>query len=307
MALDSERHTKSINTVIDYINANLDSKLDIETLAKLTSLSVHHFHRIFTAEMGESLSKYIMRKRLELAAIQLCNDRSRQIADIAFEVGFNSANVFCRNFKKHFGMTAETYRSKIHSTDSKNSTFEHKYGTEYRTYMQYFCQHKTINIGGKSMNCDFEIRKMNDIHMVYCRHYGSYTTMQEAFGKLMKWAYPKGLVNTPEMKLAAIYHDNPNVTEESKRISDACLIVSSPMTADGEIGACTLPGGQYATGRFEIPWNEFQQAWECMYRLIDEHGFKCSGLPFEIYLNNPETHPENKWIVDICIPVSAKQ
>lgn len=156
------------------------------------------------------------------------------------------------------------------------------------------------------MNCNFEIKQLDVTHVVYCRHYGAYTTMQQSFEKLIRWAYPKGLVTTPDFRLAAIYHDNPNVTEEGKRISDACLIVKEPMKTDGEISAYTLPAGQYAIGRFEISWDEFQPAWECMYRLIDEHGCQCCGLPFEVYLNNSETHPEKKWIVDICIPVISK-
>lgn len=156
------------------------------------------------------------------------------------------------------------------------------------------------------MNCNFEIKQLDAIHVVYCRHYGAYTNMQQSFEKLMRWAYPKGLVTTPDSHLAAIYHDNPNVTEEEKRISDACLIVKEPIKTDGEISAHTLPAGQYAIGRFEILWDEFQIAWECMFRLIDEHGCQCCGLPFEVYLNNSETHPEKKWLEDLCIPVTSK-
>ena len=44
------------------------------------------------------------------------------------------------------------------------------------------------------MQCDFELKHMDEVHMVYCRHYGAYTQMQRAFEKLMQWAYPRGLV-----------------------------------------------------------------------------------------------------------------
>lgn len=303
---EPDKYTKSINAVIDYINTHIDKKLDVQLLAEQTSLSTYHFHRIFTAVMGESLAKYIMRRRLELAAIQLRNDVQKPVMNIAFEYGFNSVNVFCRNFKKHFGMTAEAYRSKMQQEDSKIRTLEHNISPQSRTYSHYFCQRKTLKIGDKCMNCNFEIKQLDVTHVVYCRHYGAYTTMQQSFEKLIRWAYPRGLVTTPDFRLAAIYHDNPNVTEEEKRISDACLIVKEPMKTDGEISAYTLPAGQYAIGRFEISWDEFQPAWECMYRLIDEHGCQCCGLPFEVYLNNSETHPEKKWIVDICIPVISK-
>lgn len=303
---DLALYTKQINAVLDYINAHLNEKLDIQLLAQQTNLSTYHFHRIFTATMGEPLAKYVMRRRLELAAIQLRNDARKSVTSIAFEHGFNSANVFCRNFKKHFGMPAETYRSMSRQENSKNRTLEHNISPQSRTYSRYFCRRKTLKIGDKCMNCNFEIKQLDAIHVVYCRHYGAYTNMQQSFEKLMRWAYPKGLVTTPDSHLAAIYHDNPNVTEEEKRISDACLIVKEPIKTDGEISAHTLPAGQYAIGRFEILWDEFQIAWECMFRLIDEHGCRCCGLPFEVYLNNSETHPEKKWLVDLCIPVTSK-
>ena len=35
------------------------------------------------------------------------------------------------------------------------------------------------------MQCDFELKHMDEVHMVYCRHYGAYTQMQRAFEKLM--------------------------------------------------------------------------------------------------------------------------
>lgn len=303
---DFDRYTKQVNIVIDYIDANIDKKLDVQTLARLTSLSSYHFHRIFSSMMGESLAKYVMRRRLELAAIDLGCDPLKPIMNIAFEVGFNSVNVFCRNFRKHFGVTAEDYRRKIRQEYSKNRQLEHKINPSQRTYSHYFCQRKILKIGDKSMNCNFEIKHLEATYVVYCRHYGAYTNMQQAFEKLMKWAYPRGLVASPDFKMAAIYHDNPHVTEEEKLISDACLIVKEPIKTNGEISAYTLQSGKYAVGRFEISWDEFQTAWQCMYMLVEKHGCQCCGLPFEVYQNNSEEHPEKKWIIDICIPVVAK-
>jgi AraC family transcriptional regulator len=302
----TDKYTKQINIVIDYINANIDKKLDLKSLARLTSLSAYHFHRIFSSVTGETLAKYIMRRRLELAAIHLRDDVWEPVMNIALELGFNSVNVFCRNFKKHFGITAEEYRDKTWQDNSKNRQSKSNLNPSNRTYFRYFCTRKTLKIGEISMNCDFEIKQLETTNVVYCRHYGSYAKMQEAFEKLMRWAYSKGLVTAQDFRLAAIYHDNPDVTEEDKLISDACLIVKEPIKTDGEIGAYSLNAGRYAVGRFEISWDGFQSAWECMYRLVDEHGCQCCGLPFEIYLNRAEEHPEKKWIIDIYIPVIAK-
>ncbi len=303
---DSAKYTKQVNLVLDYINAHINEELDIKSLAEKTYLSAYHFHRIFTAVMGEPLAKYVMRRRLELASIQLRDDVHKPVTNIAIECGFNSANVFCRNFKKHFGMTAEAYRSKMQQENSKERTLERNISPYRRSYSHYFCRQKSFKVGETSMDCNFEIKHLDAIHVVYCRHIGAYTNMQQAFEKLMRWAYPKGLLPMHDSRLASIYHNNPNTTEEGKLISDACLIVKEPMKTDGEISSYIIPAGQYAVGRFEISWDEFQRAWECMFHLVEEHGCKCCGLAFEIYMNNHEEHPEKKWVVDICIPVTSK-
>lgn len=303
---DYAKYTKQVNMVLDYINAHINEDLDIKSLAQNTYLSTYHFHRIFTAAMGKSLAKYVMRRRLELATIQLRNDVEKPIMNIAFECGFNSVNVFCRNFKKHFGMTAEAYRSKWLQENSKKRTLEHIMSPQSRSYSHYFCTQKTFKIGGINMNCSFEIKRLDAIHVVYCRHYGAYSNMQQAFEKLMRWAYSKGLVTMHDSRLISIYHNNPSVTEEGKLISNACLVVKEPMKTDGEISSYTIPAGQYAVGKFEITWDEIHHAWECMFHLIDEYGSKCCGLAFEIYMNNPEEHPDKKLTVDICVPVISK-
>lgn len=303
---DSVKYTKQVNLVLDYINAHINEEFDLKSLAQKTSLSAYHFHRIFTTIMGETLAKYIMRRRLEIASIQLRNDVQKPITNIAFECGFNSTNVFCRNFKKHFGMTAEAYRKEMQQKNSKERTLKHNISPDSRSYSHYFYRKKSFRIGDINMDCNFEIKYLDAIHVVYCRHIGAYTKMQWAFEKLMRWAYSKGLVSMQDTSLISIYHNNPNVTEESKLISDACLIVKEPIKTDGEISSYIIPAGQYAVGTFEISWDEFQRAWECMSHLIAEHGCKSCGLVFEIYKNNHEEHPNKKWIVDLCIPVTSK-
>ena len=67
---DSVKYTKQVNLVLDYINAHINEEFDLKSLAQKTSLSAYHFHRIFTTIMGETLAKYIMRRRLEIASIQ---------------------------------------------------------------------------------------------------------------------------------------------------------------------------------------------------------------------------------------------
>lgn len=300
----SKDYTREINKVIDYIHTNLDKRLTIEELSSRVSLSPYHFHHIFSAVIGEPLAKYVTRRRLERAASLLLSDASSPIMNIVYECGFGSVNVFCRNFKRHFGMTAEEYRSNKLLQDSKNSPFNSIIDTKSRSYSRYFCLHKTIIVGGQTMNCTFEIKNLPSINIIYCRHQGALDQMQEAFAKLMQWAYPRGLVTAPEMKLLSVYHDNPDITEKDKLTADAGMIVAKAVKVEGEIGQYEITGGQYAVGRFEIAMEEFPAAWHATFDLIKEHGCQCTnGHHYEIYQNNRDEHPERKFIVDICIPV----
>lgn len=300
-----QKHYKEqINRVIDHIYAHLDQPLDLKILSAQVDLSPYHFHRIFSAEMGEPLAKFVTRRRLERAASLLLSAPDVPVMNIAYDCGFNSIHVFCRNFKRHFGMTAEAYRNKNQQPDSKNSPFKSITDTTDRLYSRYFCSRKTIITGGKTMNCTFEIKNLPPQPIIYCRHQGALDQMQEAFAKLMQWAYPRGLVTMPGMKLLSVYHDNPDVTEKGKLTADAGMTVNETVKTEGEIGQYELSGGLYAVGRFEIGMEEFPNAWHAMFDLVAEHGCQCTnGHHYEIYQNNRDEHPEKKWVVDICIPV----
>jgi AraC family transcriptional regulator len=84
-----------------------------------------------------------------------------------------------------------------------------------------------------------------------------------------------------------------------------CINVDSDVDVDGEIGKMIIPAGKYAFARFELLHDEYQQAWDIVYRdWLPGSGFQPDDRScFEIYYNDPKTHPEGRCIVDICIPV----
>ncbi len=63
-------YRERLNRVLVYIQENIDSSLTLQTLAGIACFSPFHFHRIFTAFVGETLSEYIRRIRLERAALR---------------------------------------------------------------------------------------------------------------------------------------------------------------------------------------------------------------------------------------------
>jgi AraC family transcriptional regulator len=60
-----------INNIKRYIREHMDEALNRAELAQIAGFSVPHFHRIFTAHVGENIAAYVRRVRLERAAQQV--------------------------------------------------------------------------------------------------------------------------------------------------------------------------------------------------------------------------------------------
>ncbi len=93
----------SMNKALEYIEENLTDELDYSQISKIAFCSEYHFKRMFSFLAGISLSEYIRRRRLTLAAIELKNKNLR-IIDIAVKYGYISADSFSRAFQNLHGI-----------------------------------------------------------------------------------------------------------------------------------------------------------------------------------------------------------
>lgn len=59
---------ENISAVISYIEAHLNEKLDLDTVASAVCYSKYHLHRMFTDTVGITLHDYIQRRQLTEAA-----------------------------------------------------------------------------------------------------------------------------------------------------------------------------------------------------------------------------------------------
>ena len=299
-----------VNRVMDYVHTNLAGDLRLETLARIARFSPFHFHRVFKAVVGETLNDFIRRVRATTAATRLLNNPRESITEIAVHCGYSSPSAFAREFRVAFGTSASEFRRggrdaarKIRQVESKNGQTESKEGKDFAPPPPY-----TPGISDTRrtmMKFSVEVKQMPEWNVVYARHIGAYNKVGEAFDRVFKWAGPRGLVRFPETKSLAVYHDSPEVTDPSKLRSDACLTVPPGTKVDGEIGTMKIPGGLFAVAHVEIEVTQFGEAWD---KLIGEWMPKSGYQPddrmcYEMYLNEPETHPEKKWLVDICEPV----
>lgn len=94
---------KKMNEALSYIEENLTNDIDFKEVARLAFCSEYHFQRMFSFLAGVTLSEYIRRRRLTLAAFELNHSHSR-IIDVAIKYGYSSADSFTRAFQGLHGV-----------------------------------------------------------------------------------------------------------------------------------------------------------------------------------------------------------
>ena len=98
-----------MNRALDYIEANLAGDISYDAMARLACCSPYHFQRMFPFVTGVSLSEYIRRRRLTLAAFEL-QTGGVKVIDVAVKYGYNSPEAFTRAFKELHGVTPVSAR-----------------------------------------------------------------------------------------------------------------------------------------------------------------------------------------------------
>lgn len=94
---------RSMNNALTYIENHLTDEIDYRDVAKVACCSEYHFKRMFSFLSGISLSEYIRRRKLTLAALDL-KDRNMKIIDVAVKYGYSSADSFSRAFHSMHGI-----------------------------------------------------------------------------------------------------------------------------------------------------------------------------------------------------------
>lgn len=297
-----KEYLRRIHKVQDYIETHLYDLLSLEELANVAGFSKFHFHRIFKAVVEESLSHYVNRLKLESAMHLLIHRSDMTITDIAYHFGFTDSAIFSRTFKNHYRVSPTCYRNEY----SKNCKDPYKISQYNKGVSKIECKSK-----GNSVYGNVEILMIDNMKVIYIRHMGTYKNLAITFSdmveKLLKYANEQNLIEFEKTKFLTIYHDNPEFTKEEQLRTSLCMTIPDRIIIEenSDIGTMIIPSGKYVVGHFEIFQSQYSEAWDFMYgEWLSNSGYKPSeAFAFEVYLNDPNTHPENKHLVDIYLPI----
>jgi AraC-like DNA-binding protein/ligand-binding sensor protein len=106
------RHFTALRKAERYIWKNYTKKISLREIAGASGLSAPYFSTIFKEEMGENLSNYLNRLRVEKAAAMLITT-NLPISGIASACGFEDQSWFSKIFKNNTGFTPGKYREQV--------------------------------------------------------------------------------------------------------------------------------------------------------------------------------------------------
>lgn len=116
----SKIFSRPVMTCLNYIDAHFSSQITLRDLAAQTGLHPNYLATIFKAEMGESFSAYLLRRRIETAQALLTRTEYTY-SQIAYSLAFCSQSHFIKVFREKTGFTPKQFR--MQRSDAAFSAF----------------------------------------------------------------------------------------------------------------------------------------------------------------------------------------
>lgn len=267
--------------VLVQIQARLDEDLALDRLARLAGLSRFHFLRQFRALTGETPKQYVLRLRIERAALRLLLVRS-SVLDVALDCGFQNHETFSRAFKRRFGTSP----------------------SEYRTSFARVERPAAIAAEEASPGCVLsrtKIVELADLTVAFVRHVGPY---EQVPGDL--W---DGLTSctTGPLVLLGIVHDAPGITPPERCRFDAAVKIddASSRAVRDSLGIQTIPAGTFAITTHVGPYRTLGEAYRTTFdRVARMTRYQAVGLPcLELYSTTTIDPAYELNQTDLCVRV----
>jgi AraC family transcriptional regulator len=305
-----KEYARRLNAALDFVDRNIGDDVSLAKLASVACFSPYHFHRIFTALVGEPPAEYVRRLRLEKAAVLLVNDPAASVTGIALSCGFSTSALFCRLFKSRFAMSPSAWRDGGYKNRKKGQK-DRKGGKDSRLRPGYRWSDGTKTRERRNDMKNAPVVRIEDVpplRVAYVKHMKGYEDsagIGEAFETLFCWAGPRGFMG-PDARVLGLSLDNPDITPKDKCRYYACVVVNDRAEPDGRVGIMTLRPGKYAVGRFGGGAEVFRKAYAQMYgEWLPGSGWQPDDAPaFESYVGEPSgTEKRPHFVFDLYVPV----
>ena len=264
-----EEYLQAVYRAVYYIEQHYNEELTLEILAKVSGFSKYHFHRIFSAILGESLNTFIRRVRLSASSGKLV--RGNLVTKVARESGYETPASFAKAFKENFGCSPKEF--------SKH--FSQRIETMIKVDIIDF---KSVEV--------LAVRKVGDYEK----------SATQAWEALMSFAYAKKIKEKKnlmgkEARMFGIGYDDPKSIPADELRYDACISYDDKsVKPEGEVVAKSIDGGKYLYHLHKGSYVGLKEKYAQMMNYLIENEIAVADKPtFEEYYNKDprRTKPEN--------------
>lgn len=172
-----------LEKAIEYIEEHLNDSIGLSEVSKATGYSYYHMTRLFSSVLGESVGRYINRRRLYNASEKLIYTNER-IINIALECGFETPEAFSRAFKLMFNCSPTNYRkaglNQVTSAKRKIQPADVYHIAHNISHIPEICLIKEIKLIGTRGTTTLSDNKIPQLWDQFLSIYNKFFTMKQA-------------------------------------------------------------------------------------------------------------------------------
>ena len=298
---------KRVQPVLAFASAHLDEDLSLAALSRRSGSSTFHLNRLFSRVAGETPKQFTLRLRLDRSAAMLLLTKD-SVLNVALECGFQSHEVFCRAFRKRFGMAPSAYRRRGFVGGVNRAQAEAhdallkgvgpcvglirrvENGRSPRGAMDYSIEKKMLS----AQPVLVARRRVKPDEIA--------NTLGELLGQVFLYAQQNGIALAGQPLMRYLDWGPGLLTIEAGLPVTAHAGVDS----SGDVRAETLPGGAAAATTHAGHYSGLIKCHAAVQQWIESQGLKAAGAPWEVYVTDPADYPDPKdWKTEVIWPLAT--
>ncbi|CAJ51010.1 AraC family transcriptional regulator [Bordetella avium] len=272
------QYAARLEPVLQWLARHPQATPDLYRLAELACLSPFHFHRVYRALMGETVSDTAQRMRMQRAALELTRGQD-DLSRVAQRAGYQSLASFTRAFSASYGAPPGRYRA----------------------------QHLLKRSTRESVMYSVNLVSYPGLTLAALPHQGDYQRIGESFDRLALLAVNQGLIapHAESGPWIGVYYDDPRQVETGRLRSHAC--VASKGAPGDPLQTLVIPAMRCGVVEYLGPYTEIDHAYDWMFsEWLPASGEEPLDFPmFEEYANDPKTTPAAALLTRIYLPLRA--
>ena len=218
---------------IDYIENNLENKIDIQFAAQEAYMSLSNYYRMFFALVGYTVKEYIRCRRISLAAPEVVSSNI-PIIEIAVLYDFESGDSFSRAFKRITGSMPSEFRK-----------HEQQYHFERVNILDKYFDIQDNELLEKYPDIKV-LKELEPMKVAYYCYYGK-EPETGAFAVMTNWLNNLGLdINEQKMRIFGYDNPSPSSPDQEEYGYEVCVTIDDSVVVDDHVQVKVLSGGLYA-------------------------------------------------------------